>query len=323
MSIRLSTFLQSRVNVFIYQKLSWKVCLYYLMLLGRIYFLINSKEKKEIESSVAHVFGQRKKNGQITSIKRKVFQGVLHHYYEKIYNAYESIERLKGFFQECIVANDLNILDRALSKGKGVLFVTGHYGAVEYIPIFLALNGYPVSVIAKFATQQLEHSLCLKTRGIGLKLVNAEKERNLLKIIIEELKKNRIVFYECDEIEEWRPSSKKSMWFLRKMIGVDRSIDVIHKRTGAEIIFGLMHRFNLNRYRLILEDFQDMSFDVSKMHNKVGETVLRCMEKYIYSYPEEWYQWKNYPVIQALNVADVKIEKPVPVMLFKPAFNKV
>jgi len=292
------------------------------MLLGKIYFLINSKEKEKIESSVAHVFGQGKENGQITGIKRKVFQGVLNHYYEKIYNAYESIERLKGFFQESIVANELNILDEARSKGKGVLFVTGHYGAVEYIPIFLAFNGYPISVIAKFATQQLEHTLFSKTKNIGLKLINAEKEKNLLKIIIEELKNNRIVFYECDEIEEWKPSSKKSMWFLRRMIGVDRSIDVIHRRTGAEIVFGLMHRFSLDRYRLILENFQDMSFEVSKLHNNVGEIILKCMEKYIYSYPEEWYQWKNYPMIQPLNVADAKIEKPAPTMLLKPAFNK-
>ena len=49
-------------------------------------------------------------------------------------------------------------LDKALGQGRGILFVTGHYGGIEYIPIFLALKGYPMSVIAKFSTKQLKEA---------------------------------------------------------------------------------------------------------------------------------------------------------------------
>ncbi len=41
------------------------------------------------------------------------------------------------FFEKSIETSHLEELDKALGQGEGVLFVTGHYGGIEYIPIFL------------------------------------------------------------------------------------------------------------------------------------------------------------------------------------------
>ncbi|MBN2060231.1 MAG: hypothetical protein JW882_07425 [Deltaproteobacteria bacterium] len=322
MKIKLTSFLQWKYNIIAYQILGWKFCLFYLMALGKLYYLINRKEKKKIIESVEYVYSYRKEYHDIKTIVKDVFRGILSHYYEKIYNAYENIEILDQFFKNNISTDCLEKLDDALMKGKGVLLVTGHYGGIEYIPIFLALKNYPVSVIAKFATEQLEKTTVEKTRPIGINILNAAKSKNVLINIMGELKQNRVVFFECDEIEEWKPSDKEKISFLHKLIVVDRTINIIQKRTSAEIIFGLLHRTNLFQYRFILKNRKDMSVRFAGNPVTIGVAILKTLEDYIYSFPEEWYQWKNFADIESPSfVANYK--ETVPYSPAEPVLNNI
>ena len=323
MSISLSKLLQLRCNVFLYKRLSWEVISLYIIILGKLYFFFNRKEKRKIEEAVEKVFQGNRFKFEMKAIKRNVFQGIISHYYEKLYNAYEKIEGLKVFFEESIEIHSLNKLDNALRDGKGVLFVTGHYGGIEYIPIFLALHKYPISVIARFATNDLKNKLYSKTNPLGLKIIDANQRNGVLMSIIQELKENRIVFIECDEIEEWKPSQKEKIFFLGKMMGVDKTINVIQKRTGTTVIFGILHRFNLRQYSLVIESYQDILLQIGRNTSSVGEAVLKSFEQYIYSYPEEWYQWKNFAEIEALQDSSMYIERSKYQSLLRPFFARV
>jgi KDO2-lipid IV(A) lauroyltransferase len=323
MSISLSKLLQLRCNVFLYKRLSWEVISLYIIILGKLYFFFNRKEKRKIEEAVEKVFQGNRFKFEMKAIKRNVFQGIISHYYEKLYNAYEKIEGLKVFFEESIEIHSLNKLDNALRDGKGVLFVTGHYGGIEYIPIFLALHKYPISVIARFATNDLKNKLYSKTNPLGLKIIDANQRNGVLMSIIQELKENRIVFIECDEIEEWKPSQKEKIFFLGKMMGVDKTINVIQKRTGTKVIFGILHRFNLRQYSLVIESYQDILLQIGRNTSSVGEAVLKSFEQYIYSYPEEWYQWKNFTEIETVSTPSMQTKEVVPSSLLQPFFARV
>ena len=172
-------------------------------------------------------------------------------------------------------------------------------------------------------TRDLKNTLYTKTNNLGLKIIDARQKNGALTTIIKELKENRIVFIECDEIEAWRSSQKEKLYFLGKMIGVDKTINSIQKRTGAGIIFGILHRFNLGKYRLILESYQDIVLRIGKAPSSIGEVVLESFEQYIYSYPEEWYQWKNYMRIKALSDSGIRIERPPAFPSLKPALGKI
>jgi lauroyl/myristoyl acyltransferase len=303
--------------------LSWEAVFLYIIILGKLYFFFNRKEKYKIEEAVENVFEGFRSKSEMKTIKRNVFQGILYHYYEKLFNTYERIEGLRVFFEENIEIHSLNKLDNALKDGKVVLFVTGHYGGIEYIPILLALKKYPISVIAKFKTKGLKENLYQKTKDIGLKIIDADQKNGTLSSIIKELQQNRIVFIECDEIEEWRPSQKERISFLGKRIGVDKTINIIQKRTGTKVVFGILHRFNLQQYSLILESYQDVLLKAGNAASSIGEGVLESFEQYIYSYPEEWYQWNNYSEIKTLSGSDIKVERSTPFPSLKPALGKV
>jgi len=323
MHVSLSKLLQLRFNVFLYRRLSWKAILFYIVILGKLYFFFNRKEKYKIEEAVETVFEGFRSKSEMKAIKRNVFKGIISHYYEKLFNAYERIEGLSDFFKESIELHCLHKLDNALKDGKGVLFVTGHYGGIEYIPIFLALKKYPISVIAKFKTKELKETLYQKTKDVGLKIIDADQKNGTLSSIMKELQQNRIVFMECDEIEEWRPSQKERISFLGKRIGVDKTINIIQKRTGTKVVFGILHRFNLGKYSLILESYQDILQRVGKIPSSIGEGVLEFFQQYIYSYPEEWYQWKNFIEVKTVPALGMRPKEEKISSLLQPFFARV
>jgi len=81
---------------------------------------------------------------------------------------------------------------------------------------------------------------------------------------------------------------------------VDKTINLIQKRTGAEVVFGVLHRFSLRKYRLIIESCEDMLLRLGKRPSSVGEAVLKTFEQYVYAHPEQWYLWEDYSEIRAL-----------------------
>jgi KDO2-lipid IV(A) lauroyltransferase len=311
------------LNIFIIQKLGWQISFYYLLVLGKLFYFLNGGERRRIVQSIEAVYGDQRNGEELEIISKTVFRGIFAHYYEKLFNAYSDIYALESFFAESIEAQCLDKLDGALENGRGVLFVTGHYGGIEYIPIFLASNGYPISVVAKFATRQLKQACEARSERFGLRIIDGNRRNAILPGILQELRINRIVFLECDEIEEWRPSQREKMIFLRKMIGVDRTISLIARRSKAALVFGILHRFTLQKYRLVIQDRDDILARNGKPSISFGNAVLRCLEQYIYSYPEEWYQWKNYEDIETHRDHAPQDGQTTPVLVWNPCYVKI
>jgi len=323
MRVKLSSFLQWHLNIFIIQKLGWQISFYYLLVLGKLFYFLNGAERRRIVQSIEIVYGDQRNGEELEAINKTVFRGIFAHYYEKLFNAYTDVCVLQTFFAESIEAQSLSKLDAALENGRGVLFVTGHYGGIEYIPIFLADRGYPISVVAKFATQQLKQACEARSESFGLNIIDGNRPNDILPNILQELRINRIVFLECDEIEEWRPSQKERMVFLRKMIGVDRTINLIARRSKAALIFGVLHRFSLQEYRLVIQDGDDIQAQCGKPATSVGKAVLQCLEHYIYSHPGEWYQWKNYEDIVSHQVPAPPGGKMTPALGWRPSHAEI
>jgi len=128
MKINLSSFLQGRLNIFMCRMLGWRITFFYMSILGKLYFFFNRKEKWKIKKAVKTVFIGRKNRSEIRSITRDVFRGILFHYYEKLFNAYSTTETWKAFFRTHIENQGITSINQALSKGKGVLLITGHLG---------------------------------------------------------------------------------------------------------------------------------------------------------------------------------------------------
>jgi KDO2-lipid IV(A) lauroyltransferase len=323
MKKKLSPFLQSKFNIFIYLSFGWVLARFYIFLLGKLYFLFNKQEKEIIANAVVDVMGGVRQSGSIEEIVRKAFHGIFCHYYEKLFIAFEDKDKATEFLNDHILSDDLSVLSRSLLRGKGVIVITGHYGAIEFIPTLLAVNGFDVSMIAKFKTERLKKQVFSQAQKYNIRLIDAEKKGSILKKAIKELNENRVLVTQCDEIDEWRPSEKKRTSFLGRVTGLDRTINVIQKRTAAEVVFGVIHRYNLSKYKLIMYSYEDMLKMLEGVPvSTVGETVLKVLEQFILYHPEQWYQWKKYPQIKTKSIAVTKAEKPSSSRFLQPVFEK-
>jgi len=302
----------------------WKIARVFIFVFRRLYFFFNKREKSCIKDAILEVIGCRDQEIDIKEITKKVFNGILSHYYEKLFIAFEEPKKATRFLNKNINSEDLMILKKKLSKGNGVVMVTGHYGAIEYIPTLLAVNNFPISMIAKFKTKQLKGKVYAQAKKYEIKLIDAENTGNVFKSAIKELRDNRILVTQCDEIEEWRPSEKKKISFLGRITGVDRTINIIQRRSGAEIVFGIIHRYNLSEYKLMMYNYEDMLQILGDASiSSVGETMLKFLEQYIYANPEQWYQWKEYVEIKMFRDDTKSIDTPTASLRLIPAFSKI
>ncbi len=324
MKMDLSRFLQSKFNMFIYTIFGWNMARMWVFFFGMLYFHFNKKERQCIEDAVLESIGPEKEGRDVRKLTENVFKGIYSHYYEKLFIAYEKPEKAIRFMKQHIADKDMHKLRTLLEKGKGVVLVTGHYGAIEYIPTFLAAQGFDVSMIAKFKTPQLKRKVHEQAKKYGIRLIDGAEAGGVLRAAGRELRENRGLITQCDEIEEWRPSKKETMSFLGRITGLDRTINVIQKRTGAEIIFGVIHRYHLNKYELMMVDYPEiLSRLVQPYRLSAGEAVLKFLERSIYANPEQWYQWKKYFAIGS-GSSHVRVKKNLqqvyaPVM--KPHFG--
>lgn len=311
----ISRFLQWQPNVFLYRKLGWQVARSYLFLLGNVYYSLNRTEKEKISCSAADAFTRLAEPPR--ALEKQIIRGVLSHYFEKVFNAYETLPRLTRFLRDHVSAPTLYKLDQAMKKNRGVLLVTAHYGGVEYIPILLAMNRYPVSVVFKCSTSQLQDTLHRRADELKIKVIDPD-HGNTAAAVIDNLRANRIVFTECDEVEAWSPSPKEKIVFLGKEIGVDRTLNVIQRRSGAEMVFAIVQRFGLDKYALLLETYDDILAHLDGAPGSYAAAFLKRLEHYIYANPEAWYQWKHYANLDA---SAARVKSPSVAPLLKPFFR--
>lgn len=316
MKISLSKFMQTRTNIYLCNRLGWRYALSYTQFMGALYFhLFNRMERRKIRHAVESVFENQKDRRELRDIVRRIFRGITSHYYEKLFNVFASFETEDKFYRTHIRDYGIPAIQKGLAWGKGVLLITGHYGGVEFIPGFLSVHGIPVSIVAKFSTERLRKITLYKAGLFSTKIIEADSTRNVIKEIMTDLKNNRVVVTQCDEIDAWHPSVNQTIPFLGKRALLDRTMNILIKRSGAETVFGLVHRDRNHRYRFIAESAEDAigHFQLSKNHT-VGGAALKFLESYIYAYPEGWYQWKKYAAIPVLQEPQTVVERPLPVL---------
>jgi KDO2-lipid IV(A) lauroyltransferase len=318
-SLNLSKFCQAKVNVLLFRLLPFWVSRWYLLQIGKIYFYLKKKEKALIQKTIRHIFGGDLEPSSLKILIKDVFRGIIDHYHEKLFVAYSNFPRLLKFLKNRIKLQGEEELREILAQGRGIILVTGHYGAVEFLPGALAVRGYPVTMICRFQTSRLRESLQKRADAVGLHLVDSE-EGNVFLAAVKALKSGRIVITECDEFDEWRPAENQKVSFLNCALPEDRTLELLQRRSGAPIVTALMQRNGKKKYTMNL---------VPVCHNPLEtatkpQRCLKILESSIQDSPAHWYQWKKFGQTLKLESEDLhdyhasghlapELQVPVPV----------
>ncbi len=295
--MNLSRFFQSPINVSLFRLLSPSCSYAYMQLLGKLYYLLNRKERRLIERNIRDLLKDREEESlRLTS--RKAFEGIFAHYFEKLFSAYKDFFEMKHFVEHAMEVKNIEVLDRAIARGKGVILVTAHYGAVEFIPWYLGLKGYPISVVVECQTERLKEALDKKVTCFhDLELISSSDGSQIYPRILKSLEANRIVMTECDEVDTWRRKKNRTIRLFGRDLYFDNTLDFISHRSGAAVIQVFMKRNSMRSYTMCVEEI-----DPGKEENgSVARSALTLWQDYVEKHPEQWYQWKKWQAMKAVS----------------------
>jgi Kdo2-lipid IVA lauroyltransferase/acyltransferase len=293
MKLKISVFFQSKVNIFLFRHMSPRVAKSYLHGIGFLYYLVNRREKREIECSVRDVLkGQDERH--VRRVLKETFKGIFTHYFEKMFSAYLDYQTVRSYVDDHFSVEGIDLLHKALEKGKGCVLVTAHWGAVEFIPWVLHAHQVPTSVILECATAKLAKSLQAKVSHRDTELISSEQCKSVFLRALQALGSNRVLMTQCDEVDAWRRRIGHTISLFGRKLYFDNTIDVLAHRSGAPVVAAFLKRSGRNRYTLILEDVS-----VQREVESTARDCLTLWEKYVRRYPEQWYQWKKWSAMVA------------------------
>lgn len=295
-----------------------------------LYFSIHRDERRTIKRNLEEVFGNHCDRGRIDRLLRSTLKGISLHYFEKLFLAYTTDYQWKHYLLERIRIVRKRNLDRHLTRNKGVILVTAHFGAVEFLPGYLALLGYPVAIVAKFKTKRLREKCREKAESIGARIVDAE-EKNSLFSALAALREGRVLITQCDEVECWKPDPQRAISLFGTSFQLDRTVTLLQKRSGASVVFGHVSRIGNGRY---LAEIEDISGLKGFSYRTVEEIILERFENLVYTRPDQWYIWKSFQHMKAPRHEGVTVEDrtsrdfpvapaPLPVFQLSQGFSQL
>ncbi|RLB42764.1 MAG: hypothetical protein DRH12_04775 [Deltaproteobacteria bacterium] len=287
----LSQFLQNPVSLALAQTLPISVFRTYIHLLGFLYYLARSRERKETTFSITTRIANGAGPLQRFSLVFNTYRGIFEHYLEKLVIATRSPAEMAEYLMKNCELGDTKWLDLAEVAGRGGIVATGHFGASEYIPVLLAVHGYRVAAVTVYKNDRLREIARKRAEYYDIWLIDAGQTKQSFLEFMRAIGDGRILVVAFDEIDHWVPSPTCSVNFLGEVVPADRGLAVLQRRTKAPTCLGLLCRSNnknRKRYRLALHP---VSADTEG--RLVSAATWEIFEEYIRRYPEQWYKWNE------------------------------
>ncbi|MBI3333740.1 MAG: mitochondrial fission ELM1 family protein [Candidatus Omnitrophica bacterium] len=198
-------------------------------------------------------------------------------------------------------------LEAALSKGRGVIFVTGHFGSWELISITGAILGYPTLVLAR--EQGWPRLNGLLTRYRESKGCRVVRKGFPIRELIRGLEEKRIVGILSDQ-----DGGRNGVLapFFGRLASTAPGVIALSIHTGAPVLPVFVVRRDGPAHTLYLEEPLRIPEEGS-LEERVQAGIaqyLRILEGYVRRFPAQWLwlhrRWKSSPERRVLLLTDGK-----------------
>jgi KDO2-lipid IV(A) lauroyltransferase len=174
---------------------------------------------------------------------------------------------------------------QARSHGRGVIYVTGHFGFWELQAIAHGLVYEPIAVVARPLDNPLLHDLLERVRtSTGNEVIY---RKGGLRRILRALQQNRGVALLIDQ--HIQTPDAVLVDFFGRPAATTSAVGILALRTGATVIPVFALPIDDGRYKLVYE--HPVSPPADESHEALRDFTQRCtdvLEMYVRRYPEYW-----------------------------------
>ncbi len=193
-------------------------------------------------------------------------------------------------------AADRALLDAALARGKGVVFVSGHVGNWELTARGVTARGYDGATIAREASDPRTTALIARLRASGNTGTIWRGHPGAAKAMLKQLRAGKILGLLIDQ-----DTKVQSVFvpFFGHLASTPRAAADLALRTGAALVVGTCPRVAPFRYRLSLVEVPLPETADEAAVVALTATLTRRLEDVVRQHPEQWVwmheRWKRRP----------------------------
>jgi lauroyl/myristoyl acyltransferase len=273
--------------------------------LGDLFYHLDKVTRANIYDNVTHILeGSQKPVGDRETIVRDVFRNMAKNSYD-LFRAHTLSLAEVG---RLVKVEGREHVERALSQGKGLIFVGTHFGNVDIVAQVPALWDIPVVGPAEhLKPEALFQYICSLRANKGFRLVPIDGP---LLGLFRALRRNEVVALAADRNIA---GSGIVVDFFGAPARLPDGYAQLSLRTGAPIIVGFSQRLPDNTFVVYIEPPLELESTGDRDRDaRVGvEKVVAIMERYIGERPEQWVM--SVPIWQTVNhQCQLKAQRPVP-----------
>ncbi len=258
--------------------------------LGTLLYHAFKRYRKVAHKNLTLIYSPEKSEKEITGMAKAVFR-----HFGQLATEFVKLPILdKQAVDALVTVEGEENLKQALSEGRGVLIMTGHFGNWEMMARWFTTHGYPLNVVARDARVKNASKLLEETRrGSG---ANVLLRGNSARGVLQHLKLNELIGILPDQnaIDVFVP-------FMGYPTGTVDGPAVFHLKTQAPLVFSWCVRMPDNRYHITFEPpvvippSSDKQADIVQIMTLVNARL----EAQIRRYPTQWLwlhdRWKASP----------------------------
>ncbi len=259
---------------------------------GTLAFLVAGRERRKALASLTRAFPE-KSEAERLALARACFRHLGAAMFEVGCTAAldRELPRLVAWPQE-----DRRVLEAALARGRGVVFVSGHVGNWELLARRVAFEGFPCQSIAKETSDPRLTALVERFRARGKVRSIWRGQDGAARHMLRALKNGEILGLLIDQ-----DTKVQSFFvpFFGELAATPRAAADLAIRTGAAVVVGFCQREGAG-YRLTMEEVPLPSEeDREAAALALTATLSQRIEAAIRRAPEQWVwmhqRWKSRP----------------------------
>lgn len=260
-------------------------------------FIIASKQRKIALESLTIAFGQDKTKCEIEQIAKDCF----------IFMAEAGLELMFLLDKPKLIKRRVEIigkenLDTALSKGRGAILVSAHFGNFPLMLFRIRSEGYETSGIMRpMRDSRVENLFQKKRTKLGIKTIYNQPRRACVETTLKTLRNNEVVFIPIDQNFG---TGGVFVDFFGKKAATAAGPVVLALRTKADIIPSFIVRQKDDTHKIIFE--KPLILEEGKSYQETVclniQRLTNIIEYYIRRYPAQWgwihRRWKSRPSLK-------------------------
>jgi len=245
-----------------------------------ITYVLSPRLRNSIAQNTRHDLGPESDDAAMRKVVHGVVRNTAKNYFDLISIPHMTPEEI----ERQVTPHNEHYLADALASGRGVVLITAHFGSFDMAAQLLAVRSVRTTILVEALEPQrlLDHVISLR-RSKGLNVIPAKS--GALEVMLQSLRKGEVVLLACDR--DVTGEAPMSLFFGQETRLPDIAVRIA-LRTGAAV----MPVFNLRRdnghYDVYLEPPIEVSPNGDGAVAECMNQVVRAMEKYIKSCPEQW-----------------------------------